>query len=425
MNKFPENFLWGAATSSHQVEGDNFYNDWWEWEQSGGTEPSGKACDHYNLYKDDLRLAKELNHNAQRVGIEWSRLEKEEGVWDENEWQHYKEVIGYMLELGITPVLTLNHFTLPLWLSKKGGWTSDDSVELFARFSDKAFKEFGDKVEYWITINEPHVLAFLSYYKGIWPPCEHDFNKALLVLRNMLRSHALIYERLNILAKSSTKYLQPKIGIAKAVSAFHPCNRLSPVSWLCTFLRARFHNQGFVKSLVKGKILLPGHHGEELYAGNTLDFIGINYYFRQFIRSPGSFRKNPFGEECGHEEHASPENLTDMPWEIYPKGLYEVLMTFRHYDLPIMITENGLATKDDAKRKRYIKGHLEYLLKAMSAGCNVIGYLHWSLLDNFEWADGYGKRFGLISVDYDTQKRTVTNAARYYSEIIKNGSIVG
>ncbi len=423
MNKFPDNFLWGAATSSHQIEGDNFYNDWWAWEQSGGTDPSLKACDHYNRYKEDFLLAKGLNHNAHRLGLEWSRLEKEEGVWDESEWQHYKNVISSLLELGITPVVTLNHFTLPLWLANKGGWTNDESVDRFTRFSEKAYMELGDKVEYWITINEPHVLAFLAYYKGIWTPCKHNFEEAVLVLRNMLKSHAIIYDSLNRIAATSPTLIKPKIGVAKAVSAFHPCKKSSPLAWLCTFLRARFHNQAFVRSLVKGKILLPGHYGEKLQTKNTLDFIGLNYYFRQFIRTPKSFRKNPFGEECGHEEHASPENLTDMPWEIYPEGMYEVVTSFNKYGLPIMITENGLATRNDAKRQRYIKGHLQNLLLAMNKGSKVIAYLHWSLLDNFEWADGYGKRFGLISVNYDTQERTVTDAARYYTDIIRSGCI--
>ena len=422
-SSFPKNFLWGASTSSHQVEGNNFYNDWWKWEQEGNTEPSGKACDHYNRFHEDFALAKELGHNAHRLGLEWSRLEKEEGVWDLSEWDHYRKVISELKQLGIEPIVTLNHFTLPLWLSQKGGWTTNESVALFSRFAAKAIEELGDNVRYWIALNEPHILAFLGYFHGEWPPCKHDFDEALLVLKNMLKGHVESYRLMNEAYERSSRIIEPVIGIAKAVTAFHPCKPYSPIDRLATFLRGRLHNHSSIRSAIKGRVLIPGVKPENLSIKNSIDFIGLNYYFRQFIQHKKPFRKHPLGEVCSYEHHPEAGKTTDMGWEIYPEGLYEVVKSFSRYGLPIMITENGLATTDDALRRSYINGHLTQLLRAINEGAPVTGYLHWSLLDNFEWAHGYSKRFGLIAVDFASQQRTIRDSARYYSEIIRTGRI--
>ncbi|NQT33139.1 MAG: glycoside hydrolase family 1 protein [Candidatus Omnitrophica bacterium] len=422
-DRFPEDFLWGAATSSHQVEGNNFYNDWWKWERSGGTEASNLACDHYNRFKEDFSLAKELNHNAHRVGLEWSRLEKDENVWDRGEWDHYKEVIDELLALGIEPVVTLNHFTVPLWLSLKGSWLCDESVEFFTRFAEKAIEHLGSRVQYWITINEPNILAILAYFFGEWTPCEKDFGKAMLVLKNMLKSHASAYRVMHEAAENNNRIKAPKVGIAKAVTAFHPCSPYSPRDRLVTWLRSKLHNYSFVNSALKGKVLIPGLKQEKLAARGAADFIGLNYYFRQFIGYHSPFREHPLGEVCdvGHHKDAGP--VTDMGWEIYPKGLYEVIKSFSRYKLPIIISENGIATRDDPLRQKYIKDHLSYVLKAISEGSPVFGYLHWSLMDNFEWAHGYSKKFGLIEVDFDSQKRTIRDSGRYLGKVIKTGKI--
>jgi len=421
--KFTDKFLWGAATSSHQVEGDNFLNDWWKWETAGGTEPSGKACDHYHRFREDFLLAKELGHNTHRLSLEWSRLEKDEGVWDQGEWDHYKEVIDELIKLGIEPVVTLNHFTVPLWFERKGGWLSEDSAGDFTRYAAKAIEELGSRVQYWIAINEPYILAFLGYFFGQWPPGRKNFNEALIASKNMLKSHAASYQKMHEYARH-TGLRTPKIGIAKAVTAFHPCSRYSPIDALRTHFRNRFYNHSFIVSALKGRVLIPGLRREKLPAANTIDFIGLNYYFRQFIHHQRPLRKHPLGEVCSLEHHKNAGRTTDMGWEIYPEGLYEVVKNFCRYRLPIIITENGLATTDDSLRQRYIKDHLTQLLRAITDGAPVVGYLHWSLLDNFEWADGYGKRFGLINVDYNTQERTVRDSARYYADVIRTGMVV-
>jgi len=405
-NKFPDGFLWGSATSAYQVDGNSTNSDWWEWEQSGNTEPSGVACDHYNRFREDFALAKELEHNTHRMGLEWSRLEKEENVWDENEWAHCSEVINELIKLEIQPIVTLNHFTIPKWLADKNGWLNDESIDLFVRFAVKAIEKLGNRVEYWIPINEPNILAILAYYYGQWPPCRKNFAEALQVLSNMLKSHIKIYQAMHEYAAKTPGIIKPKVGIAKAVTAFHPCSKFSIKDRICTYNRSKFHNYHFINS-----------------SKGAFDFLGLNYYFRQFIHSEGSIRKNPFGEVCSTDHHKDAGPLTDMGWEIYPRGIYEVIKKFSRYKKPIIISENGLATKNDTVRQRFIKEHLEYILKAINEGAPVFGYLHWSLIDNFEWDSGYSKQFGLIEVDLATQKRTMRKSAQYYADIIRRNGL--
>jgi len=418
MDKFPKNFLWGAATSSHQVEGNNFFNDWWDWEQTGRVQPSLEACDHYNRFREDLAIAKGLGHNTHRLSLEWSRLEKNEGFWDENEWDHYKEVVREITRLGMKPMVSLNHFTLPMWLAQKGGWKTSEIIDLFARFAEKAIDELGEEVEYWITINEPLVLAFISYFQGKWPPGEKSFESMLQVIDNMLKAHVEAYIRM----KESANTRPTMIGIAKSVAAFHPCSKYSMLDRMAAFLRSNFQNHAFIRSAVTGRTRFFPYLYDKLDAKNTVDFIGLNYYFREFVHHKHPVIKNPFGYVCSRLHHDDAGKRTTMGWEIYPEGLYEVVKSFCRYKLPIIITENGLSTHDDALRTEYIKQHLTELLRAVKEGAPVTGYLHWSLLDNFEWAEGYTPRFGLVDVNYETQKRTVKDSAKYYAEIIRSNS---
>lgn len=419
MNKFPENFLWGSATSSHQVEGNNTRNDWWEWEEMGRAPKSGLASDHYKRFREDFRIAKDLGHNAHRFSIEWSRVEKNEGEWDNNEWNHYREVIDELVKLNIEPILTINHFTVPIWFARKGGWGDSRNVEYFVRFAEKAVHELGSKVKYWITINEPLVLAFIGYFQGIWPPGEKDFSMMMKAGINMLRAHNKAYVKM----KEASPHNDIKIGIAMSVATFHPCSYLSIPDRMAAFLRANFQNHAFIRSSIKGRASFFPYINEKLPYKKTIDFIGLNYYFREFVHHKWPLLQNPFGHICSKEHHLRAGERTTMGWEIYPKGIYEVVKSFSKYKLPIMITEHGLSTYDDNIRKSFIKEHLFYLLKSINEGANVIGYLHWSLLDNFEWAEGFGPRFGLVEVDYNTQKRLIRESARYYSSIIRKNSL--
>lgn len=421
-NRFPKDFLWGASTSAYQVEGDNFLSDWWRWENTGAIETSGKACEHYSRFRDDFRIAKDLGHNSHRLGLEWSRLEKDDGIWDMKEWDHYKEVLDELLSLGITPILTLNHFTVPIWFADKGNWLSERSVEYFTRFAEKALKELGNRVEYWITINEPHMLAFIPYFYGKWTPCIKDPESAFTVLTNQLKAHCAAYKQMYEIAAASSCIRTPKIGIAKAVGAFHPASD-SEADIRSAKERNTLHNHSFIASAIKGRVDIPGLAEEELASADSVDFIGLNYYYRQFINSSRSWKESPLGGVSPFEGRENAGRPTDMGWEVYPSGLYEVTMDFCRYDKPLMITENGIATRNDTLRENYIREHLRELERAIADGAPVTGYLHWSLLDNFEWSDGYTKRFGLVEVDFETQRRTIRDSARYYASVIKTRQI--
>ncbi len=415
--------MWGAATSSHQVEGDNKNNDWWDWESHGKTkDPSKKACDQYNLFKNDFKLAGDLNHNAHRFSLEWSRIEPEEGIFDKEALRHYKEVIKGLRGLNIEPIVTLNHFTLPLWFYKRGGWTAKGSDRLFAAFVEKAVRELGEEVKYWITLNEPIIYIFSSYIDGTWPPGERSFKKAPSVFLNLLKAHCLAYNAIHKIY-SENKWSPPKVSISKHILVFTPCRKTSVLDTLTTSMRYYYFNTLFIRSLIHGWCLAPGAPIVRLPRKKSLDFIGLNYYTRDFVHYAGIVPPKIFGDVCTHIHHEDTGKRNFLKWEIYPQGIYSVLKEYSAYRLPILITENGICTNDDTERADFIKSHLREVARALADGVDVFGYLYWSLIDNFEWAHGYGPRFGLIEVDYATQRRSIKPSARVYSDIIKRNSV--
>ena len=368
--KFPEGFLWGAATSAHQVEGGNF-NSWSKWEKSQKKYISGKACDHYNRFKQDFDLAKSLNHNAHRFSIEWSRIEPVEGKINQGAIEHYREVLIALKERGIEPFVTLYHWPLPQWLAEKGGWLHPKAPYYFDRYVKIISENLFDYVNFWITINEPNVYASNSYLKGNWPPQKKNVFKYLKVLKNLAEAHKLAYRSLHLID------LECQVGIAKNNIYFE---RIPFISY--------FWNKYFLNKIK-----------------NYQDFIGLNYYFHSRL----------FGNKN--------ESVTDMGWEIYPKGIYYVLKKLKKYNKPIYITENGLADAKDDKREDFIKDHLFWIHKAIKEGVDVRGYFYWSLLDNFEWSDGFWPKFGLIEVDYKTLERKIRPSAYKYAEICKNNKL--
>ena len=401
MSFFPKNFYWGASTSSHQVEGHTI-NDWTEWENSAerlaflkseglveefGLENflSGKAADHYNLYKDDFKLAQELGHNATRISLEWSRIEPEEGKFDEKELQHYKEVILHLRELGIEPFVTLWHWTNPIWLKNKGGWAHKKVVQYFARYTQKVIEVLGEYVTFWLTLNEPEIYTANSYLTGLWPPQQKSLWQYFKAFRHLIRAHRKAFTTIKQLHPSA------QVGIAKNNIHFEPYQNKF-LNYFVVKISHYWWNDYFLKAIK-----------------NEQDFIGLNYYFRNIMDFTQVKNDNKI--------------VSDLGWELHPEGIYHVLKDLKKYGKPVYITENGLADSNDTHRSWFIEQTIWQLRRAIEEGVDLQGYLHWSLLDNFEWDKGFRARFGLIEVDFKTQERKVRASAEKYREIIRNNSI--
>ncbi len=387
--EFPKNFLWGAATAAHQVEGNNTHSDWWAWEQKGGgAEPSGLACDHYNRFEEDFELAKNLGNNAHRLSIEWARIEPEEGKWDEKEVEHYQKVLKSLKDKNIKTFVTLFHFTLPLWFAKKGGFEKRENVKYFDRFADRVAYHLGDLVDFWLTLNEPMVYADAAYLSGHWPPQKRNPLSALKVYLNLAAAHKSAYCSIHNIKRDA------KVGSAINMMAFHPGLKI-----------AKFLANDSFFSLTKG------YH----------DFLGVNYYFLHKFSLRDILLINKISPKS--VEQTMLLERSDLGWPIYPPGVYEVIMDLKKYRLPIYITENGVADAEDKHRERFIVNHLQWLHQAIKEGADVRGYLHWTLMDNFEWAFGFKPRFGLAEVDFKTQERKVRPSALAYTKICRENAL--
>ena len=391
VKNFPKNFYWGSATSSFQVEGVIENNDWAEAGRQGKTPLAGRACSHYDLYEKDFDIVKELGQNAHRFSIEWARVEPEEGRFYDKEIEHYRKVLQALRNRGIEPFVTLWHFTLPLWFAKKGGFENPKAPEIFARYCGYVVERLGDMAKFWMTMNEPMVYAYEGYLKGQWPPFKRNFFAFKKVIKTLVASHLASYNMIlrhygmsqnqAILCndKSSHNIAIPevKIGIAKNNIYFENFPLIN-----------HFWNFHFLNKIK-----------------NNLDFIGINYYFHRNLLK----NKN--------------KEVSDMGWEIYPEGIYHVLKELKRYNLPVYITENGLADAKDQKREKFIKEHLRWTWQAIQDGVDVRGYFYWSLLDNFEWAHGFGPRFGLVEMNYKTMERKIRPSAWEYKRICETNSL--
>ncbi|HSE87960.1 MAG TPA: glycoside hydrolase family 1 protein [Candidatus Binatia bacterium] len=402
---FPPGFLWGAATSSHQVEGDNRWNDWWAFEQSGRLPyRSGEACRHYHLYERDFDLARALGHNAHRFSIEWSRIEPAEGHWDFEAMSHYRAVIEALIERRLEPVVTLHHFTNPAWFSDRGGWLRKDSPKFFSRYAEHVMKQLGARVKYWITINEPTVYVMQGYINGEWPPfCKSACIKSVTAFKNLARAHIAAYRTLHELRRDIM------VGFAHSAPLVMPCNPRQKRDCLAARVRDWILNRSFFY------FLQPPFFGK--LPRERLDFIGINYYTRTLIRGSGWGPSAILGRACHLPHHIDQGATSDTGWEIYPSGLQTVLERFSHWGIPLMVTENGVATDNEALRREFLLSHLESLAEALRKGVNVVGYLYWSLIDNFEWAMGTRPRFGLAAVDFWSQERKLRAFAEDYKRV--------
>jgi len=433
-------FLWGAATSSHQIEGDNFNNDWWHWESQGkieGNERSGKATDHWNRYAEDLKLAASLRLNSYRFSVEWSRLEPRPGEWDESALDRYVDIVGECEKLGLLPMLTLHHFTLPKWVSDKGGLLWEEMPEHFARYVRKVVGRLGGRIPLWCTLNEPMVLVVGQFLGGFMPPAEFKPTAVPLACRNLFRAHVLAYDILHreIGPRSGPwKDHALAVGIAHNLIDFVPSRPWHPLERWMSRVTRYFYNRSWLDAITGKKqnfgargIIPRGEAVKEGLGRRTADFIGVNYYTKCQIRwgkparvtSPHSHYGKPSFLPIQVSFADENDATSDLDWAIHPRGLGRLIRFVKKYDLPIYITENGIADSRDKYRRQYIVDHLRELALAKEAGVDIRGYYHWSLIDNFEWVKGFGPRFGLIEIDYQNFKRTVRPSAAIFRQIVE------
>ena len=393
--KFPDGFLWGAGTSAHQVEGNNIYNDWWEWEQKHQPPHlrSGQACDQYNRYEHDFDLAKSLNHNAHRLSIEWSRIEPKENEWNYEAIEHYIKLLKKLKELNLKVMLTLWHFTLPLWVAQKGGWENRQTVKYFQRFIEKIAPEIAEYVDFWVTLNEPTVYIYELYVAREWPNAKKSFWGQIKTYLNLTSAHKKAYQYLH------KNYPHKPVGIANNIQSFETYHKHSLIEQASVMLTDITVNHLFY-------FFTQGAH----------DFLGINYYFHHRFKDT----KDLIPKDIDASRQS--RDVSDLGWEIYPEGIFDVLADLSDH-IPIYITECGIASTNDDRRNRFLITYLHEVARAIKSGVNVKGFFYWSLIDNFEWHRGFDPRFGLIEIEYATQKRIVRPSALVYADIIAENGI--
>jgi beta-glucosidase len=410
---FPRDFKWGTATSSHQVEGGNSNNDWWQWEAEPGRilrgHRSAEACDWWGgRWEEDLDRAVESGQNAHRLSVEWSRIEPSPGVWDEGALDHYRQLTKGAVERGLEPMVTLHHFTNPLWFAEQGGWLDPDSVVQFERYSRVVVSSLKDFVTSWITINEPNVLIYFSYIDGNFPPGVTNIASAFTAAEHMARSHAAAYRAIHEIQGGA------RVGIAHHFRAMRPARQGNPIDRWLTKFRSRTFNDLFPRILGEGWLRLFGRRVHLPEALKTQDFFGLNYYTMEKVgldlRKPKeAFSRGFFPKDAD----LSPTGFIANE----PDGMWDALKFAQSYKLPIIVTENGVEDAADQFRPRYLAEHLRKIWAAANFNWKVEGYYHWTLVDNFEWDRGWTQRFGLWSLDPETQIRTKRRSADFYSEV--------
>ncbi|MCS6807456.1 MAG: glycoside hydrolase family 1 protein [Bacteroidota bacterium] len=421
--QFPATFHFGASSSAHQVEGNNYHNQWWRFEQESGRikngHVSGRASDHYYRYREDFADLYSMNHTAHRLSLEWSRFFPESpSKLNMEAVRHYHDVLDTLIRLNIEPFVTIFHFTIPCWFADIGGFEKEENIRYYLDFVRFLAQEYGNKVHFWCTINEPNIYASFAYLIGEYPPAYRNLRLTLKVLANLLKAHGKAYRILKQERPMS------QVGIVVHLPVFAPLRKGSIGDKIAARLADWVFNEVILEALKTGTIHFPAgffEHHEFLKDSN--DFIGLNYYVRMFTspRHAVATLLNMLRADLGIFQRTGVERLTQSGWTVYPKGLYKCLKRLhKKLGLPIYVTENGIATDDDEWRKVFIRKHLRQVHKALSKGIDIRGYFYWSNLDNFEWSFGFEPRFGLVHVDYDNDcRRTIRGSAWYYAEIIR------
>lgn len=415
VRSFSPGFLWGSATAAHQVEGNNTNNDWWEAEQDGRLpHRSGAACDQFTRFDADFALFAELGQTAHRLSLEWSRIEPRPGEIDGAALAHYRRVLESLRAHGLEPIVTLHHFSNPSWLARAGGWTRREVVGRFARFAGLVAREYRDLVRYWVTINEPGVYATQGWLLGVWPPHRPgDLTGTFAVIRNMALAHGRAYHKIKAVDPDA------QVGVAHHWRLFDPADAGRRGDRLIASIRNHLMNQAFPIAIRSGRLIPPLGSGRRIaWLADSEDWVGLNYYTREHDRfEPWALREGFAREQFPDVER------NQLGWEIYPHGLERALVAAAPPRLgkPAIVTENGVPEPNgqDAVRPGYLVRHLAACHRATQAGVDLRGYIHWTSLDNYEWAEGFAPRFGLVHVDFATQERTPKPSAYLYRDIIR------
>ncbi len=415
---FPRGFLWGCATAAHQVEGNNTNNNWWKWEQDGRTNgKAGLACDWWGgRWKEDFDRAAEAGQNAHRLSVEWSRIQPAPDRWDEDALERYRAMLRGLKERGMTPMVTLHHFTDPLWLGEMGGWETEAVVPLFEKFVRKTVEALKEYCTLWCTVNEPNIYTLIGYVDGAFPPGKHDLRLSLIVQANMARAHAAAYRAIHAIQPEA------RVGYALHFRPMVPARPWFPLDRLERNLHFNAINMAFPSAILSGVMRSPVGRVRLPEVKGTQDYFGLNYYAQDTV----TFDLSKAGELFGRRYYPEGSDVSDTRMVAnIPEGFFEALKWIvRNYpNLPVIVTENGIEDVSDRIRPRYLAQHVHQMWRAVNFNWPVKGYFHWSLVDNFEWERGWTQRFGLWALDVETQKRTKRPSADLYAEICKENGL--
>jgi beta-glucosidase len=432
---FPKDFIWGTATAAHQIEGNNENTNWGEWEKDSthikDKSNSKIAVDGWNRAKDDVKLMKDLGVNSYRFSLAWNKIEPEHGKVNEDALKHYDDLINELKTNNIEPMITLHHFTHPQWFEQLGAFEKEENIKYFVEFSKLVFNRYRNRVKFWVTLNEPNVFVTSAYFNTVFPPGKSDSKLGGEVLKNMLKAHVLVYKALKAVIRPSSVVISDKtegqmtndqgqniqIGLAVSIFQFEPYRRWHLGDWAIARSSDAIFNETILGFFRDGTMnfnvpLDTNFVYTDSDAPNTLDFIGVNYYSHFAYKFDFDFKKATQSLAVEGEE------MTDMPYTIYTEGIYRAIRDVSTLKKPIIITENGIADAKDDRRGKYIKQNLYAVSKAIKDGYDVRGYYYWSLMDNFEWAEGYTQKFGLYEVDLQTQERKLREGSKAFIEII-------
>ncbi len=415
---FPRRFRWGTATSAHQVEGNNNKNTWWVWEQQEGHilrgHTSGLACDWWGgRWREDFDRAAESGQTVLRLSIEWSRVQPEPSAWNEDAIDRYRQMMRGLHSRDITPLVTLHHFTDPLWLSWEGGWEQDQSAA-FVAYVEKMVTALKEYVDWWCTFNEPNVYAVMGYVLGVFPPGKRDIGAAFRVMTNLVRAHAAAYQAIH--------RLQPKsrVGVAHHYRGMEPKRGWLPLDRMAAGWQARTFNEFFPQALASGRLALPLRRLRIAPARGSQDFFGLNYYTEEQVAFDLRAPADLFSHRSLHPEaEQSPSNFIVHR----PQGFYRAIEWAVGHGLPVVITENGVDDEEDRLRPRYLAEHVHQIWRAVNFNWPVLAYFHWTLVDNFEWDRGWTQPFGLWALERDTQARKKRPSADLYAQICQANAL--